>query len=264
MSSREFIQHTTVNAAPATAQVGDEYFNTTTNKLYKNLIVSGTTVSYNEIPILSQPVVITNSTSAISTSTGALTVAGGVGITGNLYVGGSIVGNVPGGWVYLSTVTVSGATTADIETTFSSTYDNYVIVASGFYFPSGGLIYVNLKIAGSYQSAGYYHAGMYNTTSATGFGASNAAQIALGQLNVHTQAAYTANLVMYVYNAPSTSIYKSISYTGQYWNTATAFYNINGAGSYVNDTSALTGVRFYSSGGGTMVGTFRLYGIKNS
>ena len=40
------------------------------------------------------PVTITNTLNSTSSTTGALTVAGGVGINGNLYVGGNIVGNL--------------------------------------------------------------------------------------------------------------------------------------------------------------------------
>jgi hypothetical protein len=75
MSSREFIQHATVTAAPVTGQVGDEYFNPITNKLYKNLTLSGINLSYQEIPVLS--------------TTGGLTITGGISVSGNLTLGSS-------------------------------------------------------------------------------------------------------------------------------------------------------------------------------
>jgi len=46
------------------------------------------------IDVFASAVSITNSTAASSTATGALVVDGGVGISGNLYVGGTIVGDI--------------------------------------------------------------------------------------------------------------------------------------------------------------------------
>jgi len=51
MSSRLTLKHTVSTVAPATAQVGDEWFNPSTNVLYKATVVSGTTVSWNIIPV---------------------------------------------------------------------------------------------------------------------------------------------------------------------------------------------------------------------
>ena len=59
---------------------------------------NGTTIFINDISRprnnFSGPLTITDTTASNSTSTGALVVSGGVGIAGNLYVGGNIVGNV--------------------------------------------------------------------------------------------------------------------------------------------------------------------------
>ena len=54
---------------------------------------------------------ITNTTSAINTSSGALVVSGGVGIAGDLWVGGSINGSVSGGAGGVSTVQTNATTT---------------------------------------------------------------------------------------------------------------------------------------------------------
>ena len=123
MSSRNFLKHIVSAGSPPANQLGDEYFNAATGKLYKNVALSGTQAGFLEIPLLSQPVNITNSTLAISSTTGALTVAGGAGIAGNMYVGGSL--------------TVIGALVANINGT-TTTATNAVNVIGG----SAGQIHI--------------------------------------------------------------------------------------------------------------------------
>jgi hypothetical protein len=96
MSSRIGIQQIVRTTQPVDAAVGDEWFNPSTGKLYKNIALGGTQVGFLEVPVLSQSVNITNATNATSTFTGALTVAGGAGVQGNLYVGGTIYGTISG------------------------------------------------------------------------------------------------------------------------------------------------------------------------
>jgi len=93
MSSRNTLKYTTSINTPGTAQDGDEYYNPTTGKLYKNVVVNGTTLTFVEIPVANKPVNITDSTPSYNTSTGALTVAGGVGIGGDINFGGSLYQN---------------------------------------------------------------------------------------------------------------------------------------------------------------------------
>ena len=68
MSSKDYVKHLPFTSAPITGDVGDEYFNTTSNKLYKRLVSSGTSLSYQEIPVL--------------TSTGGLTISGNLDVNG--------------------------------------------------------------------------------------------------------------------------------------------------------------------------------------
>jgi hypothetical protein len=46
MASRDYTKHTVSTTAPAGARLGDEYYNPTTNVLYKRLAVNGTAVSF--------------------------------------------------------------------------------------------------------------------------------------------------------------------------------------------------------------------------
>lgn len=65
MSSREYTKHTVTLTAPAGSRVGDEYFDITTNKLYKILAIDGVTLTAREIVLAaanSSGAIVTNST----------------------------------------------------------------------------------------------------------------------------------------------------------------------------------------------------------
>jgi len=166
-----------------------------------------------------------------------------------------------GSWIYLSTVTAAAASTADIETTFSSTYDNYVIVASNIYCVDPVSLNALLKVGGTYQTSSYRWAHFYDFRNlgsvGDGSGSANLITLSPGQAGGSSS---TSNFVIYVWNAPLTTQHKLITWTG---NVTTDIITIHGAGAWVNGTSALTGVRFQPTSG-NFTGTFRLYGIKNS
>ncbi len=101
MSSRDYIKHvvlanTTINGQ----KIGDEVFDPTTNKLYKALVVNGTTVTNSEVLLNGPALANTNISvgkislatyqSANSTNTGTLVVGGGVGVSDSVYVGNRI------------------------------------------------------------------------------------------------------------------------------------------------------------------------------
>jgi len=176
-----------------------------------------------------------------------------------------------GSWIYLSTVSASGAATADVETTFNSTYDAYAIVVTNM-APSNDTVTprMRLKIGGSYQSGSYeYHVATTNPSASTYNSdiSTSAAQIVLGSnMSGVTQTGSTLSAVIYINNPASTTKYKNV-----YWNgsivlgpSAASYHylNTNGGGLYYG-LDALTGVRFFYSAG-NISGTFRLYGIKNS
>jgi hypothetical protein len=168
-------------------------------------------------------------------------------------------------------VTASGAATADVETTFNSTYDMYAIVVTNM-SPANDTVTprMRLKIAGSYQSGSYeYH--VATTTSAAGTysadASTSAAQIVLGaSMSGATQSGSTLSAVIYINNPASTTKYKNVYWTGTIINgpsaAASHISNASGGGIYYG-LEALTGVRFLYSVG-NISGTFRLYGIKNS
>jgi len=168
-----------------------------------------------------------------------------------------------GSWTYLSTVTASNAATADVETTFNSTYDMYAIVVTGL--TPGNTTdgwYSRLKVGGSYQTTNYSYNQLYlkaDSTTVSSRATTNGGFIPIGYANDVNS---FSSFVIYVPNPSSTSVKKSTYWTGfsQYSDLMNTFM---GSAMYTGSTSALTGVRIYAAGG-NLTGTFRLYGIKNS
>ena len=175
-----------------------------------------------------------------------------------------------GALTLLSTVTASNSATVDLETTFNSTYDSYIIVFSNA-APSANTnnIRVRLKINGTYQTSGYnYHAARPDNTSASysAQGASAQSYINLMGGNVQDSRATvpgsTSDMHIRI-NAPtSTATIKSISWNGSMVGTTNS--PLFGSGQFVTSFEALTGVRFFYASGNILTGVFRLYGLANS
>jgi hypothetical protein len=176
----------------------------------------------------------------------------------------------PGGgsWVYLSTVTASGAATADIETTFNSTYAMYAIVAVGVYFTVSQRIGVRLKVGGAYGTDVAYQYAATGANANTGVTTDNSGSYDRINITPNATAPYSdqvASFVTYVPNPSSTTALKMVWGVGGYVATGGYQATMTFSGGYYSDQTALTGVRFFPTNGtGSITGTFRLYGIKNS
>jgi hypothetical protein len=170
------------------------------------------------------------------------------------------------GWVLLSTVTASGAATADVDTTFDATYDAYVIVATNVTAStSSATLQARMKLGGAYASTGYSsHVAQPNSSSASysGVAVANQAQLAIATSIASNGAADSLEFVLFVHNPASTSKAKHAHWLGSAVQTAGNFSWISGAGGNTA-TTALTGIRFFPATG-TLSGTFRLYGIRNT
>ena len=130
-----------INAGTTSTVNGAEILTTATITLQIVTTGGNTTVD---------PVLITNQTAADSTITGALIVDGGVGIGGNLYVGGEIVAQKL--TIEYTTVTSVSVETDDVitstnSTDSSSTITGALIIAGGAGI--GGNLYVGGEIVAS-------------------------------------------------------------------------------------------------------------------
>ena len=172
-----------------------------------------------------------------------------------------------GAWTYLSTVTASDSATVDIETTFSSTYDSYLLIGSDVQAVNNSVVfYCRFKLGGSYVTTGTYGFFMTNMDAASSSFASTRGTVD-SQIEIANSCGNAAerslSFALRTFNPTNTSRQKLIT---------TECSNINPTGNLVTSfgsgtntgTGALSGLRFYFSTGNILAGTFRLYGIANS
>jgi hypothetical protein len=152
----------------------------------------------------------------------------------------------------LSTVTASNSATVDIETTFDTTYDDYVIYVSNLSCSSASQApSIRFKIGGSYLATGYSFRDYDQTLSS-------------GQpyIEIYDSIGLSTRLHFRVHiSMPSeTGIGHSIYMDG--------VNNVNGLPTnqtgYHATTGALTGIRFLMSSGNIATGNFKLFGIRKS
>ena len=171
-----------------------------------------------------------------------------------------------GSLIYLSTVTASTSSTVDIETTFNSTYDAYLLVATGVTISATDNFYCRMKIGGSYLSTSTYQNHVHMMKGDDGAYTSiiqGTAQINItGNLPTST-ASHSIDFAMRIYTPSSTTFQKLIDWQGVTLNSTPKLMGFVGGGLNTG-TGALTGVQFFTGGGTVDAGKFRLYGIANS
>ena len=170
-----------------------------------------------------------------------------------------------GALVFLSSVTASNSATVDLETTFDSTYENYLITITGL-TPTVDQVQLcaRLKISGAYVTTSTYNSSFMNTGvgTVTFNTAASATQIELSRAGFRTDANQEQGGQVYVQNPAGTTTRCLLR----------AWLSFDGPNSYPSllgnggpqVSTAVTGVRLFMSSGNISVGTFRLYGIANS
>jgi hypothetical protein len=167
----------------------------------------------------------------------------------------------------LATVDATSASYATFDGYFTSTYDNYLVVASDFVDSGGGgTIKAQVAIASTYQTGAFYRTSAIVSSSAatsvTGYAQTTATSIEMVQVNALTD---TSGFYCYIYAPLSTVGPKVISFNvvGVRF-SSNSVQQTQGVGSWGNSTSALSGIRFASSNGTWGTGKFRLYGLANT
>jgi len=177
-----------------------------------------------------------------------------------------VVAGASAALVLLSTVNAAGSATVDIETTFNSTYDNYMIVASGITCVTSGILKGKFKLGGTYSGDYDFHV-TNQSDSSTAYSALAAESVVNFTTldNLDSGASSTAGFVMYIYKPSSTTLKKQATWTGgvNRLNASSSVVLCTGAVG-VSQSTALTGVQFFMASGNITLGTFRLYGIANS
>lgn len=168
-----------------------------------------------------------------------------------------------GALTLLSTVTASASATVDIETTFSSTYDAYLLyVVNLTPATAGTIIYARLKVGGSYvTSASYTYATNRSSDAASTYSSDNSAgdstirlitNCSLGQMTIN------------IYSPSNTTKSKMINWQGVSITSTPNIAFANGVAYVTGTTAAMTGIRIFADSGNITSGTFRLYGVSNS
>ncbi|MBT9177369.1 MAG: hypothetical protein DDT20_01702 [Firmicutes bacterium] len=171
-----------------------------------------------------------------------------------------------GALILLSTVTAAGSATVDVETTFNSTYDAYMLVATNVTTTLGGLLQSRLRIGGVYNAdaSSYGWKNVDSISGGTGETITQNNAATLIQISPRDFASHQPATFLLETSRPDlTTSHKSIRWRGHY-NLSNQTAEFNGHGGYFSLTSALTGIRFLTSAGVINTGTFRLYGIANS
>jgi len=166
------------------------------------------------------------------------------------------------GWRLLSVVTASNSATVEVESTFDSTYDKYVIEVDGMTVQTDNTdLRCKLKIGGTYLTTNEYN---YHSTrlAVTVTPVTAQAEIVL-VTGLGNSSSDSATLSMNVTNPSSTAFSKNIYYEGVI-HRSTAVHFVGGAGTISSAVAALTGVRFYMSSGNIVAGSFKLYGLRKS
>lgn len=176
-----------------------------------------------------------------------------------------IVAPPAGSWILLSTVTASASATVDVETTFDSTYDNYVLLGDNITLSGTVTLNARLKIGGAYASANYLvntstRVASSTTETITASASTSEISVMEGYLS---GGSYMGSLEMHIANPTEASLYKMVRSRGLAAKNSDLTLT-DSVAMNVTATTALTGVRFLPASGTITTGNFRLYGIKKS
>ena len=169
-----------------------------------------------------------------------------------------------GAWTYISEVVSTSSTTVDFSNVFTSTYDNYRIVANNVGGNTSDIDYeASLEFSGStgsYTGYNYYVRLNGNNTSTYLYGGGG---VFTRYQNNTGSVAQRANFVVDILNPRSTDAKHAYIWGSGYSGWGNIPVNIIHTVLQNYTTTEQTGIRFQASSG-TMTGTFRLYGFAKS
>jgi hypothetical protein len=167
---------------------------------------------------------------------------------------------------FVASVTASNSATADLDNAMTA-YNVYMVVADQIITTGGSnpSLDFQLKVGGTYQTGSSYQ---YHNSRLTSASSSYGAAVGTSATSVPLTGALRANgpvsFVLYLYKPSDATTYKLVSWQGGYFDSSPNPAYGGGAASWIGSTSAITGIRFFTSGANITSGTFRLYGIANS
>ena len=178
-------------------------------------------------------------------------------------------GTVSAGMTLLSTVngSNSGSSTVDVETTFDSTYDSYVIMITGLNVSNNGVnIRARMKLGGAYVTSDSYNLNVEAKDSSAGptaqrLNGADAFRVVYYAENVATGGTGANTTINFYTAGPSNTSFSKMATWDSVSKGGQRARGNKGFGVNTSSTAALTGIRFYASAGTLIGGTFKLYGI---
>lgn len=165
----------------------------------------------------------------------------------------------PPGLEWISTTTPASSTTIGVNSVFSSAYKNYRVVFNGTNASVTGTLYFRLRKGGTssgYQNNYNWGGWVYYTTTAAGNNIGSASSAF--NLCVMSGASYTQAVIEL--GSPNEARPTTISNVANSWYSNFAGVSIAG---YKNDSEQYDGIEVYQDAGGTLTGTFIVYGYKS-
>lgn len=159
----------------------------------------------------------------------------------------------------LATLTPTVSVSVDFLTTFTSTYDNYLVLGEGIVGAASQVFTIRFANTGVVDTGSVYQ--VANSGSDAGAAATS---MAVTDQNIKTAGA-GCNFVMHIMNVNATTQIKSVIINGTCQDAASAYGSVARHGVYTG-SSAISGIRFLWSGGTTFTaqGKIRIFGYQNS
>ena len=165
--------------------------------------------------------------------------------------------------ILLATLAPTAAANVDFLSTFSATYDNYLITGNGINFSATDALRLRLAVSGTADSGSNYQ----NNGNGPGINASATSTSSNVSYNVNSSGLGCSFSIL-ITNANSAVSFKNIVVSTNSNDTAapsTSYIYMDQINTYFA-ANAVTGFRLFASGGSnfTATGTVRVYGYKNS
>jgi hypothetical protein len=173
-------------------------------------------------------------------------------------LGSGDISTLPGALTLLATLTPTAAANVDALSTFTASYDNYLIIGQGILPASTDSLYMRLGAAGAADTGNNYCATVVGGAAGTA-----GAFIRVVDSAVNT---YGCGFVMHVVNANDATNPKAVLWNEEHQSAATPAFSVSAAGAAYTAANAITGIRLYWQGGANFAATgkIRIYGYNNT
>jgi hypothetical protein len=183
--------------------------------------------------------------------------------------GTAVVAAGGGALTYIASVTASSTATIDFLTSFSSTYDDYVVRYNNV-IPSAdsSVLYCRVALSGSADAtaSAYVHAVLGRSEAAGDESAASTGTTAFraGGSGCGNASGESGSGEIWLMGVNNTALNKHAHWTWTHLNEGNVMEYFTGGGTYMNSTVAWTGCSLLFHTGSVTSGGFHLYGVKKA